>query len=151
MPQKPSSGAHDDGLVVDGDHVIARDELEIRATRSGGPGGQHVNVTSTRIEIRWNPLRSRALSDEERLRISRKLRSRLDREGFLRVVASDTRSQRQNRELAEARLAQLVRRALVVPKPRKPTRPSRAAREARLAEKRRRSEKKRKRRGEGWE
>jgi ribosome-associated protein len=150
MPHQPASRA-DAGLVVDRDHVIPRDELEIRATRSGGPGGQHVNVTSTRIEIRWNPLRSRALSDAERERMSGKLGSRLDRGGFLRVVASDTRSQRQNRELAEARLAQLVRRALVVPKPRKPTKPSRAAREARLAEKRRKSEKKRKRRGEGWE
>ena len=150
MPHQPASGA-DDGLVVDRDHVIPRDELEIRATRSGGPGGQHVNVTSTRIEIRWNPLRSRALSEAERERMVGKLGSRLDRGGFLRVVASDTRSQRRNRELAEARLAQLVRRALVVPKPRKPTKPSRAAREARLAEKRRQSEKKRKRRGEGWD
>jgi ribosome-associated protein len=54
-------GAGQDGLLVDATHTIPADELEVKATRSGGPGGQHVNVTSTRVEIRWNPGRSRAL------------------------------------------------------------------------------------------
>jgi ribosome-associated protein len=141
----------DDDLRVDASHAIPRDELEVRASRSGGPGGQHVNVTSTRIELRWNPGRSRALSPEERARVVAKLATRLDGEGFVRVVASSTRSQRQNRRLAEERLAHLVAQALVVRRPRKATRPTRAAREARLARKRRQAERKRERRREGWE
>jgi ribosome-associated protein len=144
-----TSGA--DGLVVDANHVIPRRELEVRASRSGGPGGQHVNVTASRVELRWNPGLSRALAPEERERVAAQLASRLDAEGFVRVVASNTRSQRQNRALAEHRLASLVRRALVVPKARKATRPSPAAREARLVEKRRKSEKKRERRGGNWD
>ena len=137
-------------LVIDDAHAIPRDELDVRASRSGGPGGQHVNVTSSRIEVRWAPERSRALSPEERLRVATKLASRLDSEGLIRVVASSTRSQKQNRELAEQRLAELVRHALVVPKPRKKTRPSRAAREKRLVGKKRNAEKKRERRGD-WD
>jgi ribosome-associated protein len=137
-------------LVIDAAHAIPRDELDVRASRSGGPGGQHVNVTSSRIEVRWAPERSRALSPEERRRVATKLASRLDTEGVIRVVASSTRSQKQNRELAEQRLAELVRHALVVPKPRKKTRPSRAAREKRLVGKKKNAEKKRGRRGD-WD
>jgi ribosome-associated protein len=135
-----------EALVVNESVSIPRSELEARATRSGGPGGQHVNTSSTRIELLWNPRTSAALSDAQRSRILEKLANRLDAEGNVRVVASDTRSQRQNRELAESRLADLVRRALIVPKKRRPTRPSRASREARLESKRRQSEKKRDRR-----
>lgn len=131
-------------------HVIPLDELELKATRSGGPGGQHVNVTSTRVEVRWNPARSRVLSEEQKARVVTRLASRLDGEGWLRVAASDTRSQRQNRELAIARLEDLVAKALVVPKKRKKTRPSRASREQRLEVKKRQSEKKRFRRKGGW-
>ena len=120
----------------------------MRASRSSGPGGQHVNTSSTRVEVRWNVRRSGALSEEERARLCEALASRLDSEGTLRVVASDSRSQLRNREAAERRLAELVRRALVVPKKRKPTKPSRAAKEARLREKKHRSERKERRRGE---
>ena len=88
-------------------------------------------------------------SDDERARLAERLASRLDGEGWLRVVASDSRSQRQNRERAEARLADLVRRALVVPRARRPTKPSRAARQARLDEKRKQSGKKAQRRWRG--
>jgi ribosome-associated protein len=126
--------------------AIPRDELVVRATRASGAGGQHVNKTSTRVEITWNVVASQALDDADRARISARLSSRLSDDGELRVVASDTRSQLQNRELAEARLADLVRRALVVPKARKKTRPSRAAKQARLDDKRKTSEKKRVRR-----
>ena len=136
---------------MDAIHRIPRDELDVRASRSGGPGGQHVNVTSSRIEVRWAPARSRALSPDERERVLSKLASRLDSAGVVRVVASATRSQRQNRALAERRLADIVRHALVVPKERKATKPSRSAREARLAGKRRTSEKKRDRGRGGWE
>jgi ribosome-associated protein len=135
-----------DGLVVNERITIPRSELTARATKSGGPGGQHVNTSSTRIELLWNPATSIALDDAARALVLGKLAGRVDAEGNIRVVASDTRSQRQNRELAESRLAELVRRALVVPKKRRATKPSRAARQARLDSKRRQSEKKRDRR-----
>lgn len=141
-----SDGDAIDGLRVNESVVIPRDELSARASRSGGAGGQHVNTSSTRIELLWNIATSRVLSEEQRERLAQKLSSRLDGEGNLRVVASDRRSQLQNRESAEARLADLVRTALVVPKKRKATRPSRAARQARLDSKKRQSEKKRERR-----
>ena len=135
-----------DGIRVNEQLVIPRDELVARATRSGGAGGQHVNTSSTRIELVWNVQESRALTDEQRERVMQKLSSRLDGDRNLRVVASDRRSQRQNRESAETRMAELVREALLVPKKRRPTKPSRAAKQARLDSKRRLSEKKRERR-----
>jgi ribosome-associated protein len=135
-----------DGVRVNESVVIQRDELVARASRSGGAGGQHVNTSSTRVEIVWNVAASRALTDAQRERVMQKLSSRLDGERNLRVVASDRRSQRQNRETAEDRMADLVRQALVVPKKRRPTKPGRAAKPARLDSKRRLSEKKRERR-----
>ena len=80
-----------------------------------------MNKTSSRVEIFWNVLGSRALTDEQRARLREKLASRLTTEGSIRVVASDMRSQSRNRELAEERLADLVRRALIVPKKRRAT------------------------------
>ena len=142
---------HSDGLPVNARVVIPWAELEVRASRSGGPGGQHVNTSSTRIELAWNVLRSRALTDEQRIRVVKALGSRISAEGSVRVVASDTRSQRQNRELAEQRLAEAVRRALIVKKVRKRTRPHRGAVEQRLAEKKFHSGKKRDRRTKGDE
>ena len=141
MTEDPS-----DDIRVNDTVVVPRDEVVARASRSGGAGGQHVNTSSTRIELVWNVGASRALTDEQRARVLQKLSSRLDTERNLRVVASDRRSQRQNRESAEMRLAELVREALVVPKKRRPTKPSRAARQARLDSKKRISEKKRERR-----
>lgn len=128
--------------------AIPRAELEFRATRAGGAGGQHVNTSSTRIELFWSPGRSAVLSEEERARLSERLASRIDGEGWLRVVSSARRSQEQNREAAEQRLAELVRGALVIRKRRRPTKPSRAAKAARLAQKRKRGETKRRRRGD---
>jgi ribosome-associated protein len=125
---------------------IPRAELRHRATRAGGPGGQHVNTSSTRIELLWDLPRSQAVTEEQRERIRGKLAARLDADGMVRVVASDRRSQQQNREAAEERLVALVRHALHVPKRRKPTKPPKAATERRLAEKRKRSERKRDRR-----
>jgi ribosome-associated protein len=128
--------------------AIPRSELQYRATRSGGPGGQHVNTSSTRIELLWDLNGSRAVSDEQRERLRSKLAPRLDSEGMVRVVASDHRSQLQNREAADVRLAALIRHALHIPKKRRPTKPTRAAKEKRLDEKKRVSEKKRNRRAE---
>lgn len=132
-----------DALRVNARVAIPRDELVLRATRAGGPGGQHVNTSSTRIELSWSVARTRALTEPERARVLRALASRLDGEGVVRVVASESRSQRRNRDAAESRLADLVRRALVVPRTRVATRPPRAAAERRLAEKKRRGERKR--------
>lgn len=138
--------APDDHLVVNHTVTIPRSELVVRATRSGGPGGQHVNTSSTRVELSWNVAQSAVLSDAQKERLRTALASRLDVAGTLRVVASDTRSQRQNRALAEARLATLVRRALVVPRVRRATKPTRASVERRLTEKKQASAKKRDRR-----
>jgi ribosome-associated protein len=134
------------GILVNDAVTIPLTELQVRATRSGGPGGQHVNTSSTRVEIVWNARRSAALDAAQRTRLMEAMSSRLDSLGRVRVVASDTRSQRQNRELAEQRLAELVRKALKVRKPRKRTRPHRTAVERRLAEKKLHSSKKRERR-----
>jgi ribosome-associated protein len=130
---------------------IPRGELDIRVSRASGAGGQHVNKTSSRVEIFWNVRSSRALSDEQRARLIERLASRLTTDGSIRVVASDLRSQSRNRDLAEERLAEMVRRALVVPKKRRPTRPSKASKEARLEDKKRRSHKKRERRNKSFD
>jgi ribosome-associated protein len=119
--------------------AVPRSELEYRASRSSGPGGQHVNATSTRIELLWNLEESQVLSDEQRARLRLRLASRLDSTGALRVVASARRSQQQNKQAADERLAALVRHALHVPKRRRPTKRPKAANERRLLEKKRRA------------
>jgi ribosome-associated protein len=138
---------HDpNSLVITPDISIPRSELTYRATRSGGPGGQHVNTSSTRIELLWDLEGSRAVSDEQRQRLRAKLAPRLDGDGMVRVVASDRRSQQQNRGAADERLAALVRHALHVPKKRRKTKPPAAAKERRIKSKKLRSERKRERR-----
>ena len=141
--------ADETAIVVDERVSVPRHEIQLRASRAGGPGGQHVNTSSTRIELTWNVDRTTALSDEEKARVKEKLAAKLDGEGTLRVVASEMRSQGQNRERAEQRFAEVLRRALAVPKPRKRTKVPRGAKEERLKEKRLRSERKKDRRG--WE
>lgn len=126
--------------------VIPLREIDVRVSRASGPGGQHVNKTSSRVELFWNVRESSALTDEQRERLLRKLESRLSADGELRVVAAATRSQHRNRELAEQRLHEVVNRALFVPKKRRATTPTPASREARLASKHRHSEKKKLRR-----
>jgi ribosome-associated protein len=121
-------------------------ELDYRASRSGGPGGQHVNTSSTRIEVWWDIAASPALTEAQRQRLLSRLASRLDGSGRLRLVSSGSRSQLRNREEVTERLREIVAGALVVQKTRKRTRPSRAAKAARLESKRRRSATKRDRR-----
>ena len=140
-----------DVLIVNKVLAIPREELVVRASRSGGPGGQHVNTSSTRVEVLWNVRTSSVLFDDQRTRLLEALRTRLTAAGDLRVVASDTRSQRQNRALAEKLLAEIVRRGLIVKKARRLTRPTRSAVERRLAEKKLRSERKHDRRDRGEE
>lgn len=135
----------DNSLYVNESLSIPRDELDVRVSRSSGAGGQHVNKTSSRVEISWSVLGSRALDEAQRERLREKLSSRLTSDGTIRVVASDTRSQTRNRELAETRLAELIARSLIIPKKRKATKPTKAAKEARLEAKRRHSSKKRER------
>jgi ribosome-associated protein len=119
-------------------YLIPQVELEFRASRAGGPGGQHVNKASTRIEVLWDVVRSPSLDDEQRARILTALAPRIDASGVLRVVAGERRSQLRNREAALERLQALVGRALYRPPPRKPTRPPRAAKERRIKHKRHR-------------
>jgi ribosome-associated protein len=138
-------------LPVNDSLSIPRSELDVRVSRASGAGGQHVNKTSSRVEIFWKIPASRAVTDEQRARLLDKLASKLTTEGSVRVVASDMRSQSRNRDLAEERLADLVRRALVVPRKRRPTKPTRAAKEARLESKKRHSSKKRNRKDKSFE
>jgi ribosome-associated protein len=132
-------------LTVNAALSIPRSELEYRATRAGGPGGQHVNTSSTRIELYWNVRTSAALSEEQRQTLLAKLASRLDADGNLRLVSAARRSQYQNKEEADRRLVTLLLRALHVPRPRKRTRVPRAVKEQRLREKKQRGEVKRQR------
>jgi ribosome-associated protein len=120
--------------------VIPAAELVERFSRSSGPGGQGVNTTDSRVELRWDIGGSAALSEEHRQRLIDRLARRL-RDGALVIVASEHRSQLQNRQAARARLTALVADALAPPSPaRRATRPSRAARERRMEDKRRRGQ-----------
>jgi ribosome-associated protein len=130
----------DDSLLrVDDALAIPRAELTYRATRSGGPGGQHVNTSATRVEVAWDVAASPSLDEERRARILRKLANRINAEGVLLLTSSEHRSQHRNREDVTERLAEIVRQALVVPRARRKTRTPRAAREARLQAKKRRA------------
>jgi len=132
-------------LPINDSLAIPDSELDVRASRSSGAGGQHVNKTSSRIELFWNVETSSVLSDDQRSLLKERLASRLSSDGSIRVVASETRSQYRNRERAETRLAELIRAALKPRKKRKQTRRPRAADEARLASKKLHSKKKRER------
>jgi ribosome-associated protein len=131
--------ADEDWIEVTPALRIPRDELVLRASRSGGPGGQHVNTSSTRIELTWNVAGSLSLPDDTRAWLLKRLATRLDTTGQLRLVAQEARSQLRNREAVLERFREIVARAMTVPKTRKPTKPSRAAKRARLDDKRRRA------------
>jgi ribosome-associated protein len=129
-------------------------ELEFVASRSGGPGGQNVNKVSSRVTLRFNVERSSALNSEQRIRIQRKLASRINKDGVLQVNAQRTRSQDLNRTDAVERFGELLRAALREDKARIKTRATRGSKEERLREKRKRTEVKRARAvkgSKGWE
>lgn len=134
-------------IVVDDRFVIPDAELSWRFTPSGGPGGQHANRSSTRVELTWHPARSEAaeaaLSEAERRRMVRRLGP------VLTVAADDQRSQARNRETAERRLGQRIRESLVAEKERRATKPSAGARRRRLEAKRQRARDKQLRRKPG--
>jgi ribosome-associated protein len=120
--------------------VVPDAELVERFSRSSGPGGQGVNTTDSRVELRWDAARSAALTEAQRARVLDRLAGRLD-DGVLTIIASEHRSQWQNRAAARARLAALLAAALEPPSPaRRPTRPSRAAQRRRVEAKRHRGE-----------
>ncbi len=122
----------DHGLPIKNGIVIPMNELEISASKSGGPGGQHVNKTESRITVRWDIKTTTALTDEQKERVLQNLQSRLTTDGHLIINESGSRSQQQNKDAALTRLAQEVRKALHVPKKRMATRVSMSAKKARL-------------------
>lgn len=144
-PADSPASPPDNALVINERLSIPRSELDVKASRSSGAGGQHVNKTASRVEITWNVATSPSLDDEQRRLLTERLASRLSSEGSVRIVASDTRSQLRNREHAESRLIDVVRRGLVIPKRRKATKRPRRANEARLTVKKKHSDKKRER------
>jgi ribosome-associated protein len=129
----------DNSLQITPDLRLPLTELDYQVSRSGGPGGQHVNTSSTRVEVRWDISGSPSLTPEQRAQLLERLKSRLDSTGGLRLVSSGTRSQLRNREDVTERLREVVAAALAVRKKRKPTKPSRSAKAARLESKRRRA------------
>lgn len=132
-----------DGVRLRDGTVIPEAELSESFARSGGPGGQHVNTSATKAELRFDVSRSSALSAEQKQRVRGRLASRLTAAGVLVLSASEHRSQARNREAARARLAQLLDEALEPRRRRRPTRKPRAADERRLEAKKRRGERKR--------
>jgi ribosome-associated protein len=120
--------------------AIPLDEVTVRASRSSGPGGQHANVTASRIEASFDVAASNTLSAAQKARVSARCGP------VVRAVAQDARSQARNRTLALERLAGRIGRALEVQRPRRPTKPTRASRTRRLDAKRRGSERKQARR-----
>lgn len=129
-----------DALRVDGQLSIPMREIELRASRSSGPGGQHANVTASRVEAVFDVGASAVLDEAQRARL-------IERAGpVITAVAQESRGQARNRELALQRLAEKIAAGLVVPRSRRPTRPSRAAQRRRLEGKRMVGERKRARR-----
>lgn len=126
-------------VVITSTITIPEHELEITASRSGGPGGQHVNKSNTRITVRWNVHTTQVLNEEQKARILDKLQSRLTSEGDLIIHNSESRSQQHNKRLALAQLATELRKALHIPKKRLATHASATSKEARLEEKKQRS------------
>lgn len=121
---------------------VPRSELDLQATRSGGPGGQHANTTATRVQLRWDVKGSQSLTDRRRQLILSRLSNRIDSDGVLHLASSTHRSQHRNREDVVDRFAELVAGALRPRKKRKKTRPTRASKERRLKNKKHRGKKK---------
>ena len=133
-----SDGRRSDRMLSGGNRIPIAEIVE-RASRSSGPGGQHVNTSSTRVSLRWNIRDSKGLSEEARAQLMARLRPKLSREGVLIVHSDRHRSRQRNLDAAYERLYESVETALYQAAPRKPTTPSRGAIKRRLEAKRRRS------------
>ncbi len=120
--------------------TIPSGELSVSFARSGGSGGQNVNKVSSKVELRWTPQTSSALSFDDRAYLLTKLGGRLTLDGELIITSDKYRDQPRNRADAAEKLAAMVRAALARPKPRKKTKPSRGAKERRIASKKKRGE-----------
>ena len=132
-----------EGIRITPEVAIPVAELEFRASRASGPGGQGVNTTDSRVELRFDLAGSPSLSDEAKELALRRLGPRVDSSGVLRVFAQAQRSQLANRRAAMERFAELLAAALATPRARRPTRPTRASTARRVESKRRRSATKR--------
>ena len=117
-------------------------ELQFKAMRSSGAGGQHVNKVSSKVELTFNVPASEGLSEREKQRIQLKLRSRLTNDGALILQCDEARSQHRNKDLVVKRFFETLKNALIVPKKRKPTKPTKSSKEKRLKSKKKTSEKK---------
>ena len=147
MPRLTRATAGNDGLLpIRAGVAVPRHELTYRASRSGGPGGQHVNTSSTRVELTWDVATTSALPPELRQRALERLATRLDGTGTLRLVSDRTRSQLQNKEDVTERFVELLRQALTLPKVRRPTKVSKGVKARRLDAKKRHGAKKAERR-----
>ena len=130
MPDPPD-------LQITGTVAIPLSELRYQFSRSGGPGGQHVNRTETQVELTFDVRGTPSLNESQRARVLGKLGSAVDSRGVLHLTCQTTRSQSRNRAEVTERFQRLLRQALHVPRSRRATRPHRAAVERRLQEKRR--------------
>jgi ribosome-associated protein len=122
---------------------VPESELELSAARSSGPGGQSVNTTSSKVELRWNVADSAALTEAQRARVMQRLASRLTNDGVLVLQGSEHKSQHRNRAAVLSRFRSIVGEALEPPKQRRRTRPTRGSKERRLQAKKHRGETKR--------
>jgi ribosome-associated protein len=129
-------------LRIDAGLVIPASDLSWTAARSSGPGGQHVNKTASKVELRFDLAGTRALTAWTKARLRTLARGRLGADGQIRVVSQKTREQAKNLDDARERLAIIIREALVVPKPRRKTRPTKASKTRRINAKRQQSAKK---------
>ncbi len=130
-------------IIITSSINIPLSEIQFRFVRSSGPGGQHVNKSSTQVELLFDVLHSPSLTEAQRQRLLTKLKNDIDTDGVLHLSEQSERSQFQNKQQVTEKFKSILAAALHVPKHRKPTRPSKASKEKRLTQKKRRGEVKR--------